>query len=98
MKVIASYGLTAGSLYKLLIIGLFIPIFILGLSLGIAGYFGYATVTFNDHQVFGFQAFMVSSMIGIFLPILLSAVLWCFIAFGVWVWTRVWKMNLTIKE
>jgi len=98
MKTIESRGLSAGSLYKLLFIGLLIPLFIFSVACGVASFFGYSTVTFNDQQVFGLKGLIVGSILGIVIPVIMAAILWCLMAFGVWAWTRVRKINLTIKE
>ena len=44
MQSIETRGLSAGSLYKILLIGLYIPLFVFGRSCGVASYFGYANV------------------------------------------------------
>ena len=98
MKTIESKGLSAGSLYKLLFIGLLTPLFIFGLGCGIASYFGYSTVSFNDQHVYGLKGLLTGCVIGIMLPIMMAAFLWCLTAFGIWVWTRFKKINLTLKE
>jgi len=98
IKTIESYGLSAGSLYKLLFIGLLVPLFIFGLSCGVASFFGYSAVTFNGQQVYGLKGLIVGGMIGVLLPLIMAAFLWCLIAFGVWAWTRVRTINLTIKD
>ena len=98
MKTISTRGLSAGSLYKLLFIGLLTPLFIFGLACGVASFFGYSTVTFNGEHVYGLKGLIVGSIIGITLPVLMAAFLWCLIAFGLWVWTRMKTINLTLKD
>src|SRR5579871_2511531 len=98
MKTIETRGLSAGSLYKLLFIGLLPPIFIFSFACGMASLFGYSTVTFNDHYVYGLKGLVTSILLGIFIPIILSAFLWCLISIGVWIWTSIKKINLTLKD
>lgn len=91
-------GLAAGSLYKLLFIGLLTPLFIFSLCCGIASYYGHSTVSFNNHYVYGLKGLIVGTLLGIVLPIMLSALLWCLIGFGLWVWTRIKPIHLTLKD
>lgn len=98
MKTLETHGLAAGSLFKLLFIGLLVPIFIFSLGCGIAAFFGHATVSFNGAYLFGFKGLIGGTVLGLVLPILMAAFLWCLIAFGIWVWTRVRTINLTLKD
>ncbi len=98
MNTMETKGLSAGSLYKLFFIGLLIPLGLFGLGCGIASFFGYSTVYLNDAYVFGFKGLIVGAIIGVILPALMSAFLWVIMGFGLWVWTRVSTITLSIKS
>lgn len=98
MNHIEAKGLSAGSLYKLLFAGLFPLIFLFCISCGIAGFFGYNTVSINGVYVYGFKAVLAAFILGIALPALLSAFLWIIMIVGLWLWSHVRKITLTIKE
>lgn len=98
MKEMVTRGLAAGSLYKLLFIGLLIPVFIFSFLCGVASYFGHATVSINGVYVYGLKGLAVGSILGVVLPIILSAFLWCIIGFGVWIWCLMRKITLVIRE
>lgn len=98
MNTLETKGLAAGSLYKLLFIGLLIPVGIFGLGCGIASFFGYSTVYLNDVYVYGLKGLIAGGIIGVVLPALMSGFLWIFVGFGLWVWTRVSTITLSIKS
>lgn len=98
MQSIQSRGLTAGSLYKVLCVGLLIPLFILGVAFGIASYFGASVVAQQGVYVYGLKGLVTGMIFGIILPIILSAVLWVVIGVGIFLWTRVKTLTLNIKE
>lgn len=98
MKTIETRGLSAGSLYKLLFIGLVIPLFFFSLCCGIASLFGYDTVSFNNQYVHGIQGLVVGLVLGIILPAIMSAFLWVPMIIGIWLWTRVKTLTLNLKE
>jgi len=98
MQTILTRGLSAGSLYKLLYIGLVIPLSLFFLFCAIASYFGFSTVSLNGDYVFGIKGLITGCVLGIIFPIIFAGLLWCLIAFGLWVWTRLSRLTLTIKE
>lgn len=98
MRTLETRGLSAGSLYKFLFIGLITPLFLFGLGCGIASYFGYSTVSLNNQQVYGLKGLITGCVLGIVMPIIMAALLWCLIGFGVWVWSRARRITLTFKE
>ncbi|WGO96680.1 hypothetical protein QFX18_11545 [Saccharophagus degradans] len=92
--------LTLSSLFKLLFIGFLFslgPIFMAsGIYALITG--GESMVEFNNEKLRGLAGFIGSI---IFIPImsfLLSGLVWLFVGFGTWLYTRFWKMNINFKE
>ncbi len=98
MTTIKSRGLSAGSLYKIIYLGLSLPVFLLGLACGISSYFGHQTVTLNNQYVYGVKGLITGIVIGIVVPIILSAFMWVFMYISIWVWTRVRFISLTVKD
>lgn len=98
MKTLTTRGLSAGSLYKLLYIGLAIPFFIIGLATGLAAFFGKDAVTYNDQYVYGVKGLIVGVVSGILSPILTAIGLWILMMIGIWLWTRFKPIDLTYKE
>lgn len=98
MNSINTRGLSAGSLFKLLFFGFLIPVFIWGLGCGIAAYFGYNTVMFNDAYVHGATGFVTGLILGLVLPLILSIVNWVILVIGLWLWTRFKTIDLKFKE
>ncbi|MCP5197558.1 MAG: hypothetical protein H6974_12375 [Gammaproteobacteria bacterium] len=91
---------TSKSIFKLLFIGFlfgFGPIFLFG---GFYALFtgGESMVSFNDEKLTGLSGFIGTL---IFIPIfslIFSAIVWLFVSFGIWLYTRAWNLNLEFKE
>jgi len=98
MTTLKTHGLSGGSLYKILYLGLLFPMLVFGLGCGIAAYLGHSTVKFNEQNVFGLEGLLVGTVLGIVLPIFLSAGLWVLMSIGIWVWTRLGPIQLTLKD
>lgn len=98
MQTISCRGLSVGSLFKILFIGLLIPIFLISVIYGVFALFGFDTVTFDGKHVYGIVGLLVALVIGIVLPSIMSAVLWLLILLGVWVYTRFRPITLKLKD
>jgi len=98
MQSIQSRGLSALSLLKLLIIGLFIPLLILGLAYGIAAFFGASTVKFNEVYMYGWKGLALGPIIGGVLGAVFSVLLWLVMYCALWIYTRFCTIELTIKN
>lgn len=98
MKTITTRGLAAGSLFKLLFLGSFIPFFLFGVLAGIGAFFGQDYVMVNDNYQYGILGLIWGIVIGILLPLLLSALVWILLFIGLWLWTRFKPIDLTYKE
>lgn len=98
MRTFDSYGLSAWSLYKLLYIGLALPLFVFGVGCGIASLLGRSTIQLNGAYVYGFKGLIAGVILGIVLPFILSFFLWMIMSIGILCWTRLGKIRLSIKD
>jgi hypothetical protein len=98
MQTIKSKGLCVGSLFKVIFVGMFIPIFILGTLCGIAALLGHDTVTLNGAYVHGLEGVIVGVGIGVVLPVIMAFFLTIVMAPSTWLWTRIKPYTLNVKE
>jgi len=78
----------ARSIYRLLLIGLSIPMGVLGFIFGLFGCFGYDTVSWNQQYIHGLLALPVGIFIGIFMSLLMTAVIGSLSGLGLWIYSR----------
>ena len=77
----------AGTVYKLIAVGLtvgFLPIFT---AFGVMGAFGLETLMWNKAPVTGFKAIFVGPLMAVFMSLLFTAILGSVIAFGLWLFS-----------
>ncbi len=99
MKTITTRGLSFGSVIKFLYIGFAIPLFLIGLGLGIAAYMGSEVVMLNDTYVYGLKGLLTGIIgFGILLPLILSLVYGIILFIGQFLWTRFSSFDLMFKE
>lgn len=98
MQTIQSRGLTAGSLFKLVFIGLAIPMFLLSFTFGLFSLFGFDVVMFNNEYVYGFTGLFTSIMIGLLLPLVFASMVWVCVILGTWIFTRFHTITLKVKQ
>lgn len=98
MKTIITRGLSAGSLFKLLFFGSFIPLFLLGVISGISAYMGYNAIMLNEQYVYGSTGLLTGIAFGIISPFIFSILMWILLVIGLWLWTRFTTIDLTYKE
>ncbi|WP_456432095.1 hypothetical protein [Nitratifractor sp.] len=86
--------LKAGTLFKLLFtrnVMFFVPI---SSILGILSFFGLATISWNEQVLTGWKAVVASPLIGLFIAILFSIVMWIALGFGLWLFSLFASMDL----
>lgn len=98
MTTLSTRGLSAGSLFKVLYIGLFFPLLFFGVGCGIASYTGHTTVTFNGQNVYGVQGLVVGTVLGLVMPIIMAALMWIVMVISTRIWTLFARINLTVKD
>lgn len=90
--------LSAGSIFKLVAIGLFGTIIPFSALMGIPALFGAQTVTWNRTAITGLAGLLASPFIGAFLALLLTIFLGCSMAFGLWVYSKFRPLALLVKD
>jgi hypothetical protein len=75
----------AGTIYKLLFIGLMTSFIPFGIALGVAAYFGANAVTFNHQYLHGWTALLASPVIAGFGACIFTVFIGTFASFGLWV-------------
>ncbi len=98
MQIIKSKGLCFFSLFKVLLIGLFLPVFFLGTACGISALLGHDTVSINHAYVHGVNGLIAGMVIGLLVPVLLSLLLSIIMVPGTWIMMKCCSITLKIKE
>lgn len=95
-QVIMVRQLRAGTIYKLLLIGLLVSIVPLCLAFGVAGFFGADTVKWNGQPIHGAAALMVSPVLGILFAVMCSALGGTLTCIGLWIYSFFRPIRLRI--
>ena len=90
--------LSFGSLFKILFIGMLLPIFLFGLACGIAALFGANTVTINNVNVYGIQGLLAGMVIGLILPAIFALLFSLILSIGLWVYSLFKPIVISYKE
>lgn len=90
-------GLSAGSIFRILFIGLLYSMGPLLIIAAIFSYFGAHVITFNSAYVTGLKGLLTGIIMVPLFPLLFSSVLFIFITFGLWLYTRFSDFKITIK-
>ena len=78
---------SAGTVYKLFVIGLtagFLPIFLI---FGVMGTFGMEALTWNGQPVTGIKALLISPLMALFMSLIFTAILGSICALGLWIFS-----------
>lgn len=86
------------TLLKIYFIGLFIPLFLLGLIFGILSLFGYSTVTVSGNVITGLEGLCYGILICVGLSFNLTLFLWLLSLFGLWVYSLFLPMKIKFME
>ena len=91
---------TSKSIFKLLFIGFLFglgPIFLLS---GFYALFtgGESIIIYNHEKLSGISGFIGTLIFIPFMALIFSSLLWLFVLFGSWLYTRFWDLNLEFKE
>ena len=90
--------LSFGTLFKLLFIGMLIPLFLFGFLCGIAALFGANTVTINDVNVYGIQGLLAGMAIGLLLPAVFAMLFSLVLGIGLWMYSLFKTLIITYKK
>ncbi len=95
-QVVCVRRLAAGSVFKLLAIGLTFSLVPFSVLAGIMAQFGVGIVIWNGQPLSGFAALIASPFIGLFLALLFSIPLGIACVFGLWLFSRFLPLRLTM--
>ncbi|MCU8357017.1 hypothetical protein OC503_21455, partial [Vibrio vulnificus] len=86
------------SLFKMLFIGFSLSFFVFFLMCGIASIFGAETVKWEDTPVTGVSGLLLALAMWPIFSFFLALFMWCFVAFGLWIYSLAKPLNLVFKE
>lgn len=90
--------ITAGTVYKLVSVGMLFAALPFGLLAGIMGAFGYDVVSLNGKYVYGITAFITAPVLACLISQVFTVFFGAFICLGLWVFSRFKRMNIRIVE
>jgi hypothetical protein len=97
MREISISRLSAGSVLKLVGIGLLCSLLPFTILMGCTAYFGFNSLLWNGQPLTGTTALFAAPFIGLFLVAVFTMVLGSSIAFGLWVYSFVGPMDIAFK-
>lgn len=78
----------ASIIYRLILIGLGIPMLIFGILCGLMGVFGYDMVKWNNDVVHGILALPIALFSSLFITVLFTALFGSIVCAGLWIYSR----------
>lgn len=88
--------LRATTIYKLLLVGLLVSFVLLGVVLGIAGYFGADTVKWSNQPIHGWRALLSGPVIAAFVALVFTVFIGTLANFGLWLYSMVRPVHIRI--
>lgn len=85
METIKVKKISAGTVYKLIAMGLTIGLLPIFLLFGILGAFGMESLTWNEEPVTGIKAIFISPLMAIFMSLLFTAIMGSLTVLGLWI-------------
>ena len=98
LKTVQISKISAGSVYKLIAIGLtvgFLPLFII---FGIMGAFGMEALTWNEESVTGLKALIVGPLMAVFMSLIFTAIIGSITVFGLWIFSFIKPLEIEYKS
>jgi branched-subunit amino acid ABC-type transport system permease component len=96
-KEITVNRVSAGTLFKLVAIGLSITFILFSVLMGCFALFGAHTVTWNKHPLTGFSGLVASPFIGILIAVIFTIFLGSCMAFGLWLYSKFKPLTLLVR-
>ena len=87
---------SAGTIFKLVAIGLGMIFFPLMFIVGVFSFLGAEIVTVNDAYVTGVYGFLVSLFIGAIMTFILTAILGLSITIGLWLFSKILAVTFSV--
>lgn len=88
----------ASIIYRLMLIGLGIPMLIFSVICGMLGLFGYDMVKWNDQTVHGLIALPVALFSGVFITVLFTAFIGSITCLGLWIYSRFRPLQVKVLD
>jgi hypothetical protein len=85
------------SVFKILFIGLLLPLFVFGLVCGLAAMGGANTVSINGQPIYGIQGLLGGLAIGVFLPLFFAFLFSILVGVGLWVYSKFKTMHIAFR-
>lgn len=89
--------LSAGTVYKILLVGLAASLVPLGVLFGLLALFGFDTVTWNGQPLHGWRGLLVGPLIGGLMAIMFTAIFGSAAVVGLWLYSKFRPMTLRAK-
>ncbi len=90
--------ISGGSLYKLLLIGTSIPLLLFSLVCGVASIYGADTVLWNEKPITGIMGFISAIIMYPVSCVIAAGFAWLGIVFGLWIYSRFRKIEITFVD
>ncbi|WP_312951458.1 hypothetical protein [Superficieibacter sp.] len=88
----------ASVIYRLMLIGLGIPMFIFSLICGLLGMFGYNMVNWNNETVHGVLALPIALLSGLFISVFFTLFLGTICCVGLWIYSRFRPLQVKVLD
>ena len=89
--------LSAGSIFKIVGIGLLCSLLPFTVAMGCTAYFGFNTLSWNNEPATGTAAIFAAPFIGLFLVAIFTMFMGCAITLGLWLYSFVSPIELSYK-
>lgn len=77
-----------GSIFRLLAASFFCSLIPFSILMGILGFFGFDTLSWNNQPLHGVTALVASPFIGVFIAAIFTGFIGLLIAFGLWIFSK----------
>ena len=98
MYIVEAKKISKASLFKLMLTGASIGLFLLFLLFGIAALYGYETVSFNDKYVTGVWGLIVALLMWPIFSLIFTCFGWTIITFGLWIYSFFRVLRVAFRE
>ncbi len=88
----------ASIIYRLLLIGLGLPMMTFSLVCGVLGLFGYDMVKWNDQSIHGALAIPAALFSGLFITVLFTVFVGSIACLGLWVYSRFRPLQVKVLD
>jgi hypothetical protein len=97
LQSIQTKGLSIGTIFKILFIGTIFSVGPLWIIAGICSFFGAHAISLNGETVIGLKGLITGIIMAPVFSLIFACVLFLFISFGLWLYTRFKNFNINIK-